>query len=136
MHCPSGTLYLLNIKAKDALESAQVAASAAAGQTGDKKHKARPGMERASQRIHRIPRYRQVVGIREVFTQQGAVSHQQGANFSFCSWKARKAGRRDWYESRAQLSVGSPSKDSGTWNKAEARYRTPVSQGRRAARVT
>lgn len=51
-------------------------------------------------------------------------------DFSFRSWKAREAGRRDWYESRAQLSLGSPSKDSGTWNKAEARYKTPVSQER------
>lgn len=36
MYCPSGTLNLLNIKAKDALESAQVTASAAAGPTGNK----------------------------------------------------------------------------------------------------
>ena len=97
-------------------------------------------MQRASQRIHRIPRHRQVGGIREVFMQTykrlSVIRLRQGANICICSWKARVAGRRDWYESRAQLSVGSPSKDSGTCNKAEARYRTPVSQGRRAARVT
>lgn len=96
-------------------------------------------MQRASQRIHRIPRYRQVGGIREVFMQTykrlSVIRLRQGANFCICIWKAREAGRRDWYESRAQPSVGSPSKDSGTWNKAEARCRTPVSQ-RRAARVT
>lgn len=67
---------------------------------------------------HSIPRYRQGVRIREIFTQvfQGGVSSQAGAGgkLQLLHWRARKAGRRDWCEPRAWQSVGSPGKDYST----------------------
>lgn len=67
--CSSRTLSLLNINAKDGLESAPVIESASAGQTWKKKNQAGPSVERANLGTHSFPRYRQAVTIREVFTQ-------------------------------------------------------------------
>lgn len=88
-------------------------------------------MGRVNLGTHNISRYRQVVRMEYSLSVTAG-----GGRLTSASAVEGQAGRKEgWCKPRTQLSGGHSGKDSGPWNKTEAQYRAPVSQGRRASRV-